>query len=313
MRLMLRPTEMDRDADRLAEIENEYHTEPVSPEALREKAKSIPEGWVSYRWTAELNGQTVGFTHLRRSSQMSPGTLLGTVAVAAAFRGTGIGNGLLLHAEADAKSKGNYRPMMMVRQDVPGAVGFFQKRGYETVFTLGESTADVTAWQPQERALPHGYRRIAWQDVEDTDENRRRLHRLVCECDKSEPGTKHLGLQDYESFLRDAFEPGCWRPDWIWIAEQGGEWVGVHNIKHLTDKPEDGHKANISFTGTLPSHRGQGIATALKFHGMNVMRAAGKTTLLTHNDTTNAPMLKVNDKLGVFTTAPGWAYMGKQL
>jgi GNAT superfamily N-acetyltransferase len=53
-----------------------------------------------------------------------------------------------------------------------------------------------------------------------------------------------------------------------------------------------------SFTGTLPSHRGRGIARTLKLAAIRAARDAGFREIRTENDSLNRPMLHINEALG---------------
>jgi RimJ/RimL family protein N-acetyltransferase len=60
----------------------------------------------------------------------------------------------------------------------------------------------------------------------------------------------------------------------------------------------DSGRAINSFTGTLPTHRGRGLARAAKQASLVWAAAHGITAVWTHNDEQNAPMLAVNARLG---------------
>jgi GNAT superfamily N-acetyltransferase len=62
-----------------------------------------------------------------------------------------------------------------------------------------------------------------------------------------------------------------------------------------------------AMTGTLPSHRGRGLARLVKAHALAACAAAGITTCSTANDDANAPMLAVNDRLGYRPAATMWS------
>jgi RimJ/RimL family protein N-acetyltransferase len=51
-------------------------------------------------------------------------------------------------------------------------------------------------------------------------------------------------------------------------------------------------------TGTLPSHRGRGLATAAKLATIHWARSNWIERILTNNDAENAPMLAINRHLG---------------
>lgn len=62
-----------------------------------------------------------------------------------------------------------------------------------------------------------------------------------------------------------------------------------------------------AMTGTLPAHRGRGLATLVKAHALAACADAGITSCGTGNDDANAPMLAVNDRLGYRASAVTWS------
>ncbi len=58
-------------------------------------------------------------------------------------------------------------------------------------------------------------------------------------------------------------------------------------------------------TGVLPSHRGRGIAMALKLATIAYGRQHGYSEIRTWNETHNTGMLAINERLG-FTRQPAW-------
>ena len=65
-------------------------------------------------------------------------------------------------------------------------------------------------------------------------------------------------------------------------------------------------------TGVARSHRGRGIALALKETQIAAAKAAGYKTLRTQNDLGNAPMRRVNEKLG-YVRKFEWVHLGGPL
>jgi GNAT superfamily N-acetyltransferase len=59
-----------------------------------------------------------------------------------------------------------------------------------------------------------------------------------------------------------------------------------------------GTRGENDITGTLPEHRGRGLATLLKHHSLERAAARGIHLVSTTNDEDNAPMLAVNARLG---------------
>src|SRR5439155_22098517 len=85
------------------------------------------------------------------------------------------------------------------------------------------------------------------------------------------------------------------------LALDGDRMVGLAAIGQAADKPDAAFNA---FTGVDPAYRGRGIATALKLLGVRHARRLGARYVWTDNDSTNAPMLAINRKLG-YRPRPG--------
>jgi GNAT superfamily N-acetyltransferase len=66
------------------------------------------------------------------------------------------------------------------------------------------------------------------------------------------------------------------------------------------------------FTGVLPSHRGRGIATALKLRAIAHARGLGVRAIHTRQHAGNAPMLHLNARLG-FRRGPADVRFEKRL
>lgn len=90
------------------------------------------------------------------------------------------------------------------------------------------------------------------------------------------------------------------RPEFIGIAADGERIVGFTTM-YTTTVPG---LFDIGFTGVDREYRGRGVALALKVRGAQVAMRFGATALRTGNDSRNAAMLAVNQKLG-YVRLPG--------
>src|SRR2546430_740743 len=86
-------------------------------------------------------------------------------------------------------------------------------------------------------------------------------------------------------------------------------YVGMSNVHRIDTELG---LLNQDDTGVRREYRGRGIATALKLKVINFGKKNGYRTLRTWNDSSNAPMLAVNTKLG-FKRQVGWVMMEKIL
>ena len=81
-------------------------------------------------------------------------------------------------------------------------------------------------------------------------------------------------------------------PDACFIALKDVEFVGYSNLLEV----EEGYSTDM--TGVLRPYRGKGVATLLKLRGIRYAQQHGKSKLWVVNDSVNAAMLGLNQKLG---------------
>ena len=62
-------------------------------------------------------------------------------------------------------------------------------------------------------------------------------------------------------------------------------------------------------TGVMRAYRGKGLGLLMKQHSLAWAAAAGITRVMTQNDTTNAPMLAINARLGYQPFSVGHAWV----
>ncbi len=133
--------------------------------------------------------------------------------------------------------------------------------------------------------MAQGIRFCTYADMPDTEESRRKLYALEIEMKadvparQAEPGTP----EPYAHWLQDLLQRDY---STLFLAEHDGEWVGITTL------------ADWGFTGVRRSHRGRGLATALKVRMLRSAKEQGIATLITETHFDNAPMLAINRKLG---------------
>ena len=98
---------------------------------------------------------------------------------------------------------------------------------------------------------------------------------------------------------REVEAPGK-RDDAFVVALDGERAVGYAALGFGTNEP---HDAWHDMTGVLRSHRGRGIASALKRAQIRWAKQNGISRLVTGNHEDNAPIRHLNDALGYRPTA----------
>jgi RimJ/RimL family protein N-acetyltransferase len=84
-------------------------------------------------------------------------------------------------------------------------------------------------------------------------------------------------------------------PEGFFVARSADRYVGMSNLERMGPEPDRLHQV---FTATHREFRGRGIATELKRRGIQFARDRGYRFLVTENDSLNAPIWAINQRLG---------------
>lgn len=232
------------------------------------------------------------------SSQLPPHKFMHVIRVHPEYRRRGIGTELEARQQAFAQERGGTELSATIREDDAGSRAFLERHGFSEAYRRFESELDVTnfdwsrfpGWR--ERIEGQGLRLAAFSEFGDNDASRTRLFDLVKTVAQDIPYPDVQPNFTYEDMVKYFGAPG-YRPDALFVAVDRDRWVGFSGI-HC---PE-GRPGYTVLTGTLRDYRGRGIATALKLATIEFAQRHGIPALRTNNDTVNAAMLAVNDRLG---------------
>ena len=99
----------------------------------------------------------------------------------------------------------------------------------------------------------------------------------------------------FEVFVQRLIDNPDVLPGGYFIAKDRDRYIGESFIGRTESEPG---VILQGLTGVLPDYRGRGIAMALKLHTIEYVRQLGYDCIKTDNDSINAPMLAINNKLG---------------
>jgi RimJ/RimL family protein N-acetyltransferase len=137
-----------------------------------------------------------------------------------------------------------------------------------------------------------GIKFMTYADYEDTDPNRQRLYLLNKTLSATVPRDEPQTFMDFKTYVESQLSRDTCPHNGIYLAVDGDDWVGMTQISL-----HEGY-AFIEMTGVLPSHRGQGIAQALKLLTVQFVQQNHRRVIRTFNDVSNAPMIAVNELSG---------------
>jgi RimJ/RimL family protein N-acetyltransferase len=138
-------------------------------------------------------------------------------------------------------------------------------------------------------------------------EKMRELYDLDARTRQDIPTTLPILTEAYEDFVRRTQSPDR-RADRTWVAVSGDRPVGMTYLKF----PPVRGTVWTGYTCTHPDFRGRGIARAIKLQSLAQAAELGIPVVRTDNDSENAPMLHINERLG-YVRRPGFVEHHKRV
>jgi GNAT superfamily N-acetyltransferase len=208
---------------------------------------------------------------------------------------------LYAYLEEASRSDGTKQVTSWAWEDDALRIGVLTARGFreerrerfwELDLVEGRERITKMAADSRARMRQEGIRLLTL--AEETDPAKfEKLKRMSDEAEADVPTTvPHVQLE-MDQFMKWFASPAL-RPDRIWIARDGDEIVGISMLAY---PPVRGFVAT-DWTGMARRARGRGIARALKCETLMQAIALGVDRVRTDNDSTNAPILHINETMG---------------
>lgn len=253
---------------------------PREPSALEDVKRRLERQPERLYLVAEVEGRIVGVGFAGRSQ--SPERTAIAVRVLPERRRRGIGSELLDRLLSYAPGLGPEWVSGMVSEDDDDSVAWVQRRGFEEFGRQVELSRSVQAFE-EKVSPPPGI-----EIVELSEQHIDGAYAVAVECFPDMPVTPPIPAPAFDEWLEEEI-PG----PVTFIALDQDDVVGY---AALIDRIED--LAEHGLTAVLRSHRGRGIATALKSALLRWASEHGYRELATWTQDGNAAMQAVNLKLG---------------
>lgn len=244
------------------------------------------------------DGTLAGCCMLTRTGSLPEGEVALRVWVHPAQRRQGIGSALYDAACQYAREQRQTHLRVSVDDSEPDALRFAEQRGFVEQRHLIRQALDLEAFNPApfaaalERALAAGIRFASLAELGDTPEARRQFYAMNKAASADIPNRGPF--YSYAEYEAQRFGHPSFRADGMFAALAGDEFVGMAQV---TIDEKTGIATN-EMTGVLRSHRGHGLALALKLHTLRFAQAVGCVRIETFNDYNNPPILRLNRALG---------------
>ena len=299
----LRPATLD-DAAFVADVLTERHPDDAEDPKLLRHWWTIqdPEATVE-RFIASAGGADVGYVMRSHESWAKMPERFGRMSCSlrpASWSAARV-DALIGAMEERQRADGAKRVTMWAWEDDPEYIAILEKRGFreerrerfwELDLVEGRDRITKMAAESRERMKKEGVRLLTL--AEDSDPKKlEKLKRMSDEAESDVPTTvPHVTLTTTE-FMKWFDSPGL-RPDRSWIARDGDDVVGISQLSY----PPVRGIVSTDWTGMARKARGRGIGRALKCETLMQAIALGVDRVRTDNDSTNAPILHINETMG---------------
>lgn len=303
MALRIRPRTPDDDA-RIVEMRNaiNHDRSPLSVEELRHRIAVQPANAVYEHVVAEMDTYVVGEARFNREIHLKDtGSFRASITVDREMWHRGIGSGLWSHLLHRARERGVTRMVTTIREDLPRAQEFAQRRAFHPsgrihrISRLDVASANLDRCRRGAVTVEEAGIRIATlAELGPDDETLlRAIHQVDEESARDMPSSAEWGSIPFEQWRTETMEDPSVSPDAFWIALDGEQPVGLA----VLDLRSDGNAGN-AYTGVSRRYRGRGVARALKLRTVEWAAQQGVPYIYTGNDVANEAMLAINIDLG---------------
>ena len=304
--MKIRPANIEKDLPDIVRITNPYENTPLTVDQVRSFFQYNPPGRIQLRLVAvDVNGVLTGYGGMIHEASAPAGHFINWVIIDPAFRCQGIG-AALWKALASALQEQDARHLEAdVFDNDPVSLAFAEQRGFTIdhhafASCLDLTVFDETPYQPVIDSLSaQGIRFCSLADFPDTRVTRRKLYKLNSTFVLDIPNQQDHHLE-YPEFEKYVLEAPWFRREGQLLAVDGRAWVGLAAVGLSPEM----HSAYNAVTGLLRAYRGRKIGLALKVLAARYARQCGARQIMTDNDSTNAPILGINQKLG-YRPKPG--------
>ena len=326
MAFRLRPFTTD-DWPAVVEIENRIF--PDSPRSLK-GARHWDSRWEDKYFRERLvavddSGRVVGGGRLQHSPwQFSPTSYGFDAQVDPEWQRRGVGSALYEALLETARRRDAKLIRADAKESKPESLAFLEHRGFEEIQRSWESRLDVNGFDFS--AFSAAEPRVREQGLVVTtmeaelaaaggagsapgDAVLRAVFELDCECSADEPSFEPITPPRFEKWRDDMLNAPNLIPDAFFLMKDGDRYVGLSQLFKNLVLP---HVLQQAFTAVARSHRGRGVAMALKVNGVRYAKERGYTEIRTGNNTRNRPMLRINEAMG-FVKQPVEIELGKRL
>jgi len=280
-----------------------YPELPEDPKLKRYFWEHPRSEWRTARLIAEIDGEPValiGWTHGPWEHVPARNCYVG-VYLERARIGIELAISLWQRVVADAQADGALVLEAQVVENEPEMIEALGRLGFERDRTDRVWELDLAkhgerlvaeAHAARAKAQGEGIEMITLADWSDPD-SLRKVHALAELTRRDIPTSYPVLPQPYDNFVERMNTPDR-RKDRVWVASDDGNAVAFSFLRF----PPVRGQVWTGYTCTHSDYRGRGLARGIKLQTLAQAAKLGIASVLTDNDSENAPMLHINETLG---------------
>jgi GNAT superfamily N-acetyltransferase len=300
--LTLRPRTTGDDA-RIVEIYNQQEGDslPLTLERYRAEHADSAADRQGEQWVALDQDRLVGVGSFHAAWWTGdPGIYVGEIRVDPSRWRQGIGTRLSDQLRSRLLTREAARLLSWVRADAAGARRFAARHGFRET---GQVIQDCRLYVPEaetdyyagvdERLRRDGLRIASLAELGRDDEPfLQALHQVSTDSGDEPPDSEQL-CDSFPTWRRQVLDAAGMSPETHWVALDGDRPVGMTFLKRLSEDA-----AENDYTGVASTHRGRGIAPALKLRAIAWAQQHGVNWFYTSTEVGNTRMIAINTRLG---------------
>lgn len=284
--ISIRPVVDDADVDTYIAVRNRVHPQTPIPRAEVLHMREDP-GKGNLDLIAESDGAPVGAASVAKHGAAPDGELAYmTIRVMREHRRRGVGTALYRACSVQARALEKTKVLVAARHDDTDSLAYYPARGFDEVGRVQDVFLDLASVEVNVNRV------TGIEIVPATAEHDLGAYEVALEADADIPAAVPITTGTFERWRENRWGKLALR-DLSFVALGGDRVVGFAILGRHTDDI-----AEHWMTGVARDARGRGIALALKQAQIAAAKDAGWAFLRTQNDLGNAPMRRVNEKLG---------------
>jgi mycothiol synthase len=247
---------------------------------------------------ALIDGEPLGCGYAAPSPGDAGSQFLGAdMSVVPAARRRGIGAALYRAASDHARSLARSGLTVEAKEDDADSLGWLDRRGFVEIERQKALVLDLAHATPDRPRPPAGVRIVAEEGNAELEPG---MYRVGLEAGRDIPGLDGALEPTFDEWRAAEVDRPSRRKDLSFVALAGEDVIGYASL-HVFGDPKT---AFHSLTAVSRGWRSRGVGTALKRAQIVAASRAGIARLMTESEERNAPMRRINEKLG-YEPMPG--------